>query len=166
MKKTKISIIRSVFFPLNFKEKYQYLGNVPSEEDEDLFRSMYPLVLAMDYEAKPNWCPRWFLRFLYNFSDGRLRIKLTSGIELGKCNAAWDYYRLQISLNGPRHIHELARAIEDKFYLTEYRLELIDKIKKLDPDSKVSWESLDMLEDIWKRLRKEHSLNKYTDLPK
>jgi hypothetical protein len=166
MKKTKLSTIRSIFFPLNFEEKYQYLGNVPSEGDEDLFKTLYPLVLAMDYEAKPNWCPRWFLRFLYNFSDGRLRIKLTNGIELGNCNAAWDYYKLQISLNGPRHIHELAKAIEDKFYLTEYRLELIDKIKKLDPKSNVQWENLDMLEDILKRLRKENSLNKYTDLPK
>jgi hypothetical protein len=43
---------------------------------------------------------------------------------------------------------------------------LIDKIKKLDPESKVQWENLDMLEDILKRLRKENSLNKYTDLPK
>jgi hypothetical protein len=166
MKKTKISTIRSVFFPLNFEEKYQYLGKIPSEENKDLFRSIYPLVLAMDYEAKPNWCPRWFLRFLHNFTNNKLKVRLTNGISIGKCIADWDYYKLQISVSGPIHIHKLTEAIEEKFYLNEYRLELINRIKKLDPDSNVSWESLDALEDIWKRLRKEHSLNKYTDLPK
>jgi hypothetical protein len=61
--------IRAVFFPKNFYEKYHYLGSVPYREDGKLFKALYPLVLAMDYEAKPKWCPRWVLRFLHLFGS-------------------------------------------------------------------------------------------------
>ena len=61
--------IRAVFFPKDFYEKYHYLGAVPYKESSDLFKAIYPLVLAMDYEAKPKWCPRWFLRFLHLFGS-------------------------------------------------------------------------------------------------
>jgi hypothetical protein len=61
--------LRAVFFPKNFYEKYHYLGSVPYREDGKLFKALYPLVLAMDYEAKPKWCPRWVLRFLHLFGS-------------------------------------------------------------------------------------------------
>ena len=37
---------------------------------------MYPLVLAMDYEARPKWCPRWFLRFLYVFGSDKSVVRV------------------------------------------------------------------------------------------
>ncbi len=63
--------IREIFFPQTFEEKYSYLGSVPYNEDSELFKAMYPLILAMDYEARPKWCPRWFLRFLHTFGSDK-----------------------------------------------------------------------------------------------
>ncbi len=48
------SDIRFIFFPKGFEEKYGYLGTA-IWEDSSFFKYMYPLVLAMDYEAKPKW---------------------------------------------------------------------------------------------------------------
>ncbi len=165
MKKTKLSTIRSVFFPSNFEEKYKYLANNGSDFYGDLFEIVCPIILTMDYEAKPKWCPRWFLRLLHEYSNSNLKDKLTKGIRYNNVTLG-SYHSLQISIEGPQYIHDLVVAIENSFYIREYRLDLIDQIKKLDPESKVRWENLDMLEDILKKLRKEKSLNKYTDLPK
>src|SRR6056297_2109912 len=89
--------IRAVFFPKTFNEKYKYLGSVPWDEDEDIFKAIEPLVIFMDHKAKPKWCPRWFLRFLHLFGNdnsivrmrnyrlSRLKTKLTKGIKI------WDY---------------------------------------------------------------------------
>ena len=55
--------LRYIFFPKGY-EKYGYLGMIPYNQDSDIGKAMFPLILAMDYEAKPKWCPRWFLRFL------------------------------------------------------------------------------------------------------
>ena len=43
---------RYIFFPKGF-EKYGYLGTQIWDEDGDCFKALYPLVLALDYEAKP-----------------------------------------------------------------------------------------------------------------
>jgi hypothetical protein len=51
---------RYIFFPKGF-EKYGYLGTYLYNEDGAYTKALYPLVLAMDYEAKPKLCPRWFL---------------------------------------------------------------------------------------------------------
>ena len=61
--------IREVFFPKNFEETYKYLGTSVYKEDSEYFKALYPLILALDYEAKPRWCPRWFLRFLHLFGS-------------------------------------------------------------------------------------------------
>jgi hypothetical protein len=50
---------RFIFFPKGF-EKYGYLGTQIWDEGGVYFNALYPLVLAMDYEAKPKFCPRWF----------------------------------------------------------------------------------------------------------
>ncbi len=50
--------IRAVFFPKDFYEKYQYLGSIPYGNG-DIFKAMEPLVIFMDYKAKPKYCPRW-----------------------------------------------------------------------------------------------------------
>ena len=43
---------RYIFFPKGF-EKYGYLGTQIWNEDGSYFKALYPLVLALDYAAKP-----------------------------------------------------------------------------------------------------------------
>ena len=85
--------IRYIFFPKGF-EKYGYLGTHLWNEEGYYFKALYPLVLALDHEAKPKLCPRWFLRFLHVFGSDKsivrvrnwtlhnLLRKLTNGIAL------------------------------------------------------------------------------------
>jgi hypothetical protein len=120
--------IRYIFAPKNFNEKYGYLGAVPYDENSKIFRAMLPLVLAMDYEAKPKWCPRWFLRFLDVFGNDRsiirvrnhklhnLHRKLTKGIRLNDYKTKWQWYDLRISITAPEYLQNLADDIEDGFY--------------------------------------------------
>jgi hypothetical protein len=120
--------IRYIFAPKNFEEKYGYLGMVPYDENSKIFRAMLPLVLAMDYEAKPKWCPRWFLRFLDVFGNDRsivrvrnhklhnLHRKLTKGIRLNDYKTKWHWYDLRISISAPKYLQNLADDIEHTFY--------------------------------------------------
>lgn len=141
--------IRSVFFPKNFREKYEYLGSVPYREDTDLFNAIYPLVLAMDYQAKPKWCPRWFLRFLHLFGSDNsivrvrnrylhyLGKKLTKGIIMWDYKTKWTNYDLRISISGPGHLQNLSTAIETDYYSRGRQDEIEKKIKKIDPNATV-----------------------------
>ena len=150
--------IRAVFFPKNFYEKYHYLGAVPYKEGSDLFNVIYPLVLAMDYEAKPKWCPRWFLRFLHLFGSDNsivrvrnrflhdLGRRLTKGIIMWDYKTKWSDYDLRISISGPIHLNELANGIEERFYKTGRCNELVEEIKKLDPNASIVWGSVSRLE--------------------
>lgn len=120
--------IRAVFFPRNFWEKYRYLGSVPYNEDDKFFKAMLPLVLTMDYEAKPKWVPRWFLRFLHlfgsdnsivrvrNFRLHELKNKLTKGILIWDYKMKWEWYDLRISVSGDTYLMDLADDIERNFY--------------------------------------------------
>ena len=120
--------IRAVFFPKNFWEKYRYLGSVPYNEDDIFFKAMLPLVLTMDYEAKPRWVPRWFLRFLHlfgsdnsvvrvrNFRLHELKTKLTKGILIWDYKMKWEWYDLRISVSGDTYLMDLADDIERNFY--------------------------------------------------
>jgi len=102
---------RYIFFPKGF-EKYGYLGTQIWDEDSDYFKALYPLVLALDYEAKPKLCPRWFLRFLHvfgsdksivrvrNWSLHELLRKLTKGIAFVDWKTKWSHYDLRISIHG------------------------------------------------------------------
>jgi hypothetical protein len=149
--------IREVFFPNSFEEKYGYLGSVPYNEDSEVFKAMYPLVLAMDYEAKPKWCPRWFLRFLHlfgndksivrvrNFTLHNLFRKLTKGIMIWDYKTKWEWYDLRISISAPKHLQDLADAIERDFYSRGRQEEIVDQIKKLDPKAKIMMGSVDLL---------------------
>ena len=150
--------IRAVFFPKDFYEKYHYLGAVPYKESSDLFKAIYPLVLAMDYEAKPKWCPRWFLRFLHLFGSDNsivrvrnrflhdLGRRLTKGIIMWDYKTKWSDYDLRISISGPTHLNELAYGIEERFYKTGRCNELVEEIKKLDPNASIVWGSVSRLE--------------------
>jgi hypothetical protein len=171
----KLNRIRAVFFPKNFHEKYSYLGSVPFFEDGPEFKAMLGLVLAMDYAAKPKWCPRWFLRFLHLYGNDNsivrvrnrrlsdLKTKLTGGILIWDYKTKWTIYDLRISIAAPEYLHELSRAIEDRFYRTGYREDLLERIKELNPSFDSNWSDLDTLEDIWKRLLKEKEENETKD---
>ena len=139
--------IRKVFFPRDFYEKYQYLGSVPYNELGPIFEAMEPLVIFMDYKARPWWCPRWFLRFLHlfgmdnsivrvrNWFLSKLAEKITGYIMLMDYKTKWKDYDLRISVVGDRQVQNLADAIESRYYEVGYRKDLADQIKELDPNT-------------------------------
>jgi len=123
----KWSDLRFIFFPKGFEEKYGYLGT-GVYETSSYFKVLYPLVLAMDYEAKPKWCPRWFLRFTHVFGNDmsivrvrnwfwyNLHKKLTKGITFYDWKTKWHDHDLRISIAAPAHLQDLADDIEHGFY--------------------------------------------------
>ena len=157
---------RYIFFPKGFEEKYGYLGTAIWEESS-FFNYMYPLVLAMDYEAKPKWCPRWFLRFTHVFGNDKsivrvrnrylsdLHGKLTKGIQFWDWKTKWSDYDLRISISGPKHLQDLADAIENKVYRNGREEELVSEIKKLDPNASIIWGSIERLEKQLEDLEKQ-----------
>ena len=143
-----LSDICAVFFPVGFYEKYKYLGSVPWNEEGNIFRAMEPLVIFMDYKARPRFCPRWFLRFLHLFGSDNsivrvrnrtlhnLQTKLTKGIMLIDYKTKWSDYDLRISVRGNDQVQNLADSIESKFYDTGAREDLSNQIFELDPNTK------------------------------
>lgn len=121
LQKITLKDIRVIFFPKNFYEKYSYLGSVPYKDEKSM---LHALTIAMDHEAKPKWCPRWFLRFLNllgcdnsivrvrNKHAYHLFMKLTKGIRVWDYKTKWTDYDLRISIVGPEHLQDLAQAIE------------------------------------------------------
>jgi hypothetical protein len=121
LKKITLKDIRVIFFPKNFYEKYSYLGAIPYRDEKTM---LHALVIAMDYEAKPKWCPRWFLRFLdflgndnsivrvRNYTLHRLFKKLTKGITFWDYKTKWADYDLRISISAPEYLFDLSQAIE------------------------------------------------------
>lgn len=157
--------IRVVFFPKNFHEKYRYLGSVPWNEDDDIFKAMEPLVVYMDYVAKPKWCPRWVLRFLYLFGSDNsivrvrnrflhnIEKRLTGGVMIVDYKTKWDWYDLRISVRGTKQMVDLADAIDHYFYNQNRRKDLAERIKKLDPNTNYdSGYSIKMLEEELNKL--------------
>jgi len=156
--------IRAVFFPRTFNEKYRYLGTSIWNENTDIFRALFPLVLALDYEAKPKHCPRWFLRFLHLFGSDNsiirvrnrklhnLENKLTRGIMFNDYKTKWSNYDLRISISAPAHLNNLADAIQTKFYKDGKCNELVEQIKKLDPDASIIWGSISRFEKQLEKL--------------
>jgi len=140
--------IRAVFFPRNFHEKYRYLGSVPWSKMDEIFQAMEPLVIFMDYKAKPWWCPRWFLRFLHLFGSdnsivrvrnrtlSNLERRITKGYMIWDYKTKWHWYDLRISVAGTDQMHRLSDAIEAAFYTSGRREDLAQRIKDIDPDTK------------------------------
>ena len=126
---------------------------------------IHTLVIAMDYEAKPRWCLRWFLRFLYlfgcdnsivrvrNHSMCLLHKKLTKGIKFWDYKTKWTEYDLRISISAPKHLQDLADYIEDGYYSKGRQEELVGQIKAIDPEAKIVLGSVDRLVDQLNRLR-------------
>jgi len=167
--------LRYIFFPKGF-EKYGYLGTQIWNEDGDCFKALYPLVLAMDYEAKPKWCPRWFLRFLNVFGNDRsivrvrnrklhdLHRKLTKGIIFWDWKTKWSEYDLRISISAPNHLQDLADDIESGFYSRGRQEEIVAEILKLDPKASIIWGSVDRLEKQLEKLEaKKENRDKQLD---
>jgi hypothetical protein len=150
--------LRYIFFPKKL-EKWGYLGITFYKEDSVYYKALYPLVLAMDYEAKPKWCPRWFLRFLHVFGSDRsivrvrnwtlhnLLRKLTKGIAFVDWKTKWESYDLRISIHAPEHIQNLANDIERGFYSRGRQNELVEQIKVIDPTARIIWGSVKRLEE-------------------
>ena len=149
--------LRFIFFPSGF-EKYGYLG-ATLRDNSEYNDALYPLVLAMDYEAKPKWCPRWFLRFLHVYGCDRsiVRVrnwtlhilfkKLTKGIMFIDWKTKWYDYDLRISVNAPRHLQNLADDIEYGFANRGRQQELVREIRMLDPDAPIILGSIKRLEE-------------------
>jgi hypothetical protein len=167
---------RFIFFPKGFEEKYGYLGTAIWEESS-FFKYMYPLVLAMDYEAKPKWCPRWFLRFLHVFGDDKsvvrvrnrylsdLHGKLTKNIQFWDWKTKWSEYDLRISISGPKHLQDLADAIESKVYQNGREEYLISEIKKLLPTAAIISGNIERLEKQLEGLQKFYKSEEDTWYP-
>ena len=153
--------IRAIFFPKNFYEKYRYLGYIPHDDELPMVKA---LVLVMDYEAKPWWCPRFFLRFLHlfgsdnsivrvrNFKLHNLEKKITKGILMSDYKTKWTDYDLRISIYAPKYIQDLSDAIESYTYRTGYKNELVEKIKKIQPDFNKEYLPNHKLADILEEL--------------
>ena len=149
--------LRYIFFPSKL-EKYGYLSITFYREDSEFTKALMPLVLAMDYEAKPFWCPRWFLRFLHVFGNDKsvvrvrnrrlhdLHRKLTKGIVFFDWKTKWYNYDLRISISAPKHLQDLADDIEHGFYSRGRQNELVEQIKALDPDASIIWGSIERFE--------------------
>ena len=149
--------LRYIFFPKGF-ERYGYLGTQIWNEDSAYFKALFPLVLALDYEAKPKWCPRWFLRFLHVFGNDRsiVRVRnrklsdllnnLTKGRGFIDWKTKWTDYDLRISIHAPKHLQDLAGWIEDGFYSDGRQKELVEQIKALDPEASILWGSVERFE--------------------
>ena len=161
------SDIRAVFFPKDFGEKYRYLGTSVWREDSEYYKALFPLVLALDYEARPKWCPRWFLRFLHLFGSDNsivrvrnrklhnLERKLTKGIAFVDWKTKWEWYDLRISIHAPKHLQDLADNIESGFYSKGRQKDLAEEIKKIDPSASIIWGSVSRLEKQLNELKGE-----------
>jgi hypothetical protein len=169
----KLDHIRAVFFPNSFSEKYGYLGYIPGYQKDEPMTMLKALVIAMDYEAKPWWCPRWFLRFLHLFGSDNsivrvrnrrlhnLEKSITRGIMMWDYKTKWTDYDLRISITAPEYLQTLADAIEYKTYSLGKQDELVEEILSLDPNASIIRGNTSRLEEQLIKLKK--SLNLYTD---
>jgi hypothetical protein len=161
--------LRYIFFPFKL-ERYGYLGITFDTEDSEYYKVLYPLVLAMDYEAKPDWCPRWFLRFLHVFGNDKsivrvrnhrlssIHRKLTKGIQFWDWKTKWHQYDLRISISSPEHLQNLASDIEYGFYNRGQQKELVEQILAIDPNAPIIWGSIDRFSKQLEKL--ENNTNK------
>ena len=169
MKKNKLPLIElsdiwAVFFPADFHQKYRYLGAIPWNTKSDIFKAMEPLVIFMDYKARPWWCPKWFLRFLHLFGNDNsiarvrnlrlhnLHRKITKGISIWDYKTKWHWYDLRISVTGDVQINNLADDIENRFYSKGYRKDVIEAIQKIEPEFTQIWISTHELSEYYDKL--------------
>ena len=160
--------IRAVFFPKTFHEKYQYLGSVPWRGEGNIFKAIEPLIVYMDAKAKPNWCPRWVLRFLHLFGNDnsivrirnwklhRLSMKLTKGYMMVDYKTKWSDYDLRLSIRGDEKMNWMADAIEAKFYRDGRKEYLIDELSRINPKPEYKFWTLSELEKEYSKISESY----------
>ena len=163
------SDLRYIFFPREL-DKYGYFG-ITFYSESEYTKVLRPLVLAMDYEAKPKWCPRWFLRFLHVFGNDKsivrvrnfrlhyLHRRLTKGIFFYDWKTKWCDYDLRISIAAPKHLQDLAGDIEHGFYSRGRQEELVEQILELDPNASIIWGSIERFEKQLEELQNKNEQN-------
>jgi len=163
------SDLRYIFFPSEL-DMYGYLG-ITFYRESEMTKVLRPLVLAMDYEAKPFWCPRWFLRFLHVFGNDKslvrvrnrrlsnLLTKLTKGIGFWDWKTKWTHYDLRISIAAPKHLQDLAGLIEHGYYYKGRQKELVEQILELDPNASIIWGSVERFEEQLEELQNRDEQN-------
>jgi hypothetical protein len=57
----------------------------------------------------------------------------------------WEWYDLRISISAPKHLQDLASAIEKDFYSRGRQEEIAEKILELDPKASIIWGGVDRL---------------------
>ena len=77
----------------------------------------------------------------------------------------WEWYDLRISISAPKHLQDLANAIENDFYSRGRQEEIAEKILELDPKANIIWGSVDRLikkynELVDKKSKQNKSLKK------
>ncbi len=139
----KWSDLQEIFFPKDFYEKYCYLGAIPYNTSGEFFDAMKPLILVMDAEARPEWCPRCFLRFLHVFGNDKsiVRVRnrfwyklhkmITKGITFWDYKTKWTHYDLRISISAPKYIQDLANTIEKAYYKKGFTAEMIEQLSNI-----------------------------------
>lgn len=162
--------IRAVFAPKSLQEQYSYLGSVPYNSESRLYKAMLPLVIYMDYKARPKWCPKWVLRFLHLFGNDNSLVRvrnralhnlfktLTKGYMIYDYKTKWEWYDLRISIAGDETCWFLSDAIESKFYDAGLREDLAERIKQLDPNTKhTSGNSAEFLREELNKLDEQYA---------
>ena len=69
----------------------------------------------------------------------------TFSISIYDYKTKWEWYDLRISISAPKHLQDLANAIERDFYSRGRQQEIADSISKLDPNASIIWGSVDRL---------------------
>jgi hypothetical protein len=122
----------------------------------------------MDYEAKPKFCPRWFLRFLHLFGCDNsivrvrnrflhdLQRKLTKGTLIWDYKTKWENYDLRISISAPPHLQSLSNGIERQFYKEGKENELVELIKAIDPNANIIGGSIERLQKQLEKLEENN----------
>lgn len=163
--------LRAVFFPKDFYETYRYLGSVPYEFENcnnDIFNVLKPLVIYLDYLARPSWCPRWFLRLLHLFGNDnsivRVRSfrlhnlfnKITKGYLIWDYKTKWSNYDLRISICGGETEWWLANAIEEKFYREGHKENMLSILKDTEYADQVGqWSTYCEIFEVYRKSQYE-----------
>jgi hypothetical protein len=63
---------------------------------------------------------------------------------------------LRISITAPKHLQNLASDIEHGFYSRGRQKELVEEIKKIDPNASIIWGSVERLEKQLEKLENEN----------
>lgn len=69
----------------------------------------------------------------------------------------WSHYDLRISIVAPKHLQNLADWIERGYYSDGRQKELVEQIKKIDPNAGIIWGSVSRLEEQLEELENKNN---------